>query len=506
MSQIKTCHNAICSSSVMTFLDNFTEHGGKNLSKDAKLQQLLTAFEGVKYLEGTILYEQGDTEADCMHIIAEGECSISIDGQDLPDPYGTMTPGSIIGELALLYDSARTATVTCKTDVYAYRLDVKSFKTFLSSNSSDEEILKAELKKIDSVLDKLSGVKTRYGGEIIRPFKPSRSWLWGRWNGTILQHAWKAALFNSLITLGLTFFVRALCMMEVTWKLGMLPDTTNSFILHLLGVNRLWFYLMSLTTFILTFFLSQAYRLWREMYTVARVVQGRLQDIGFIVATSAKRTEEGDYTAESEALIDDVAMYTRLWHLFLWAKQSQSYSILLTNRGFSRMLSRGYLTQKQYNTMKRLNVNAKPQNACLAWVMTRCMQGIDQGTLTGDIAVRQVLMNHVCELRSTSACIGDKLAGRMPLAYAHIVQVLVDAFLFLSPVALYCELGAWSAPAVGLMTLFYSGLLDLAKILLDPLNNDNFYNDSVNMDVGVLIRESNAGSTTWKYGAEVLPF
>lgn len=110
------------------------------------------------------------------------------------------------------------------------------------------------------------------------------------------------------------------------------------------------------------------------------------------------------------------------------------------------------------------------------------------------------------DLRGTFAGISDQLSGRIPLAYAHFVQVLVDSFLLIAPVALYSELGVWCIPAVGLLTLFYAGLLDLAKILLDPFDNDGFYEAFVNVDVGVLIREGNTGSTRWKYSAETLPF
>ena len=53
---------------------------------------------------------------------------------------------------------------------------------------------------------------------------------------------------------------------------------------------------------------------------------------------------------------------------------------------------------------------------------------------------------------------------------------------------------------------FLTQLLDLSKLLLDPLDNDDFYNDSVNMDIPVLIRESNSGSTRWSQGAKYLPF
>ena len=126
------------------------------------------------------------------------------------------------------------------------------------------------------------------------------------------------------------------------------------------------------------------------------------------------------------------------------------------------------------------------------------------------ILTNQALSSHFyfCfkDLRGTIADIADALDGRMPLAYAHFVQLLVDTLLFISPFALYSEMGVWSIPAVGLLTLFYAGLLDLSKILLDPLDNDMYYDASVNVDIGVLIRETNAGSARWKFAAETLPF
>jgi len=118
-----------------------------------------------------------------------------------------------------------------------------------------------------------------------------------------------------------------------------------------------------------------------------------------------------------------------------------------------------------------------------------------------------MLISKISDLRGTLGGVGDSLDGRIPIAYAHFVQLIVDIFLALAPFALYSELGIWSVPAVGILNIFYSGMLDLAKILLDPLDNSDFYKKSmVNMDIGVLIRESNAGSNRWKAGLEKLPF
>ncbi|KAL7450137.1 hypothetical protein ACHAWC_002108, partial [Mediolabrus comicus] len=361
------------------------------------------------------------------------------------------------------------------------------------------------IKKIDQVIDKISGVKTRYGGDIIRQYKPARKWLWGRWKGTILQQAWTAAAANMMISICFIATLRHFC--KPTWAVGQIPDATFPIVSRLSALAKLWHYLMSITTFILTFFLSQAYGLWRGMYTTTRKIQGRINDIGFLVASTVERDDQGRYTKRGEALLDDVGNYTRLFHVFCWAKYTKKFEILQSARGMSRMLSRGIITRKEYNTLSSLSSrNGGPHNACLTWILIKCLTAMKENTLPNDHALRDVLFHKMCDLRGTFAGISDQLDGRIPLAYAHIVQILVDCFLLIAPFALYSELGIWSIAAVGLLTLFYSGLLDLAKILLDPLDNDGFYDASVNMDIGVLIRESNSGSTRWKYSAELLPF
>jgi hypothetical protein len=66
----------------------------------------------------------------------------------------------------------------------------------------------------------------------------------------------------------------------------------------------------------------------------------------------------------------------------------------------------------------------------------------------------------------------------------------------------YAELGIFSVLSVGILTLFYSGLLDLAKVFLDPLDNEDYREGCVYIDLAVLIRESNSASTRWMNAAE----
>jgi predicted membrane chloride channel (bestrophin family) len=191
----------------------------------------------------------------------------------------------------------------------------------------------------------------------------------------------------------------------------------------------------------------------------------------------------------------------------MWASFSKTLNVLLSDFGIRRMIGRGVLSRRQYATLQKLEPEVTPQHACIVWIISRCLQGMKEQSIPDDLVLRDKIFERSLELQGYFAGVGGQLAGKIPLAYAHFVQILVDSFLLLAPFALYSELGIWSIPAVGILTLFYSGLLDLSKILLHPLgNDDDTYNESVNMDLAVIIRESNAGSTRWMSGGEALPF
>ena len=94
----------------------------------------------------------------------------------------------------------------------------------------------------------------------------------------------------------------------------------------------------------------------------------------------------------------------------------------------------------------------------------------------------------------------------MPLAYVHFVQVLVDILCALPPLALYPRAGAAAVFIVGTVGLFFGGLLELSKTLLDPfgsrrVSNANFLAD---VQIDVLVAETNAGLRFWPERVEAL--
>ena len=65
-------------------------------------------------------------------------------------------------------------------------------------------------------------------------------------------------------------------------------------------------------------------------------------------------------------------------------------------------------------------------------------------------------------------------------------------------------MGFYSVISVGILTLFYRGLLDLSKEFLDPLDGEDYCDGAVYLNLGVFIREVNSASTRWFRGAAKL--
>ncbi len=361
-------------------------------------------------------------------------------------------------------------------------------------------------KEIDDVSAVMHEVSGTVGGHIIRPFQPERLWLWRCWSGTVLQQTLPSVAINMGATMLLVVWIRRLT--GASWPVGLKPDASHPLIARLALFDDVWKYLMTLTTFILTFFLGEAFALWKRVYTVGRQIQGRLNDVSLMLATHAKRDEYGRYTPQAHELLESVSTNIRAFHLLLWASCSKHYSCLLTEQGSLQLVHRGILTRTQVNTLANMELLPPTQWHCvlLEWIMIQLQDGFHLGALQGGAPVQLVLLEKCCELRGTFGSIGDVLAGRMPLAYTHLVQILVDSLLFCAPFALYAELGEFSIVSVGILTLFYSGLLDLSKVLLDPLDNEDYCQGSIKIDLSVLIRETNAASNRWRIGAETLPF
>jgi CRP/FNR family transcriptional regulator, cyclic AMP receptor protein len=96
------------------------------------LQLLAGACQERKYSAGSTLIKQGDTGVG-LYVITGGTVRITkaTDPDKAEIDLGTAGPGNVIGEMSLLDDLPRSATVTAVNDVTALLLPVWEFRTTL---------------------------------------------------------------------------------------------------------------------------------------------------------------------------------------------------------------------------------------------------------------------------------------------------------------------------------------------------------------------------------------
>ena len=87
----------------------------------AKLKLLAFMSERVGYDAGKVVFRQGD-RGDAAYLIIDGEADILIDTPNGPLTVATLGANDIVGEMAILGDVPRTATVQAKGRLVALRI------------------------------------------------------------------------------------------------------------------------------------------------------------------------------------------------------------------------------------------------------------------------------------------------------------------------------------------------------------------------------------------------
>ena len=144
----------------------------------------------------------------------------------------------------------------------------------------------------------------------------------------------------------------------------------------------------------------------------------------------------------------------------------------------------------------------------LEWVGQYAMEGLELEILghpgKPNTGLEENLLRQLTALRGEYFNLGDLAAGRIPLAYVHLVQVLVDCLIFFAPFSLYSDMGSLAVPLTGLLTLFYKGLLELSKSFLDPFGVEGYKGQNIRADV--LVSELNFGAASrWVVGSKIRP-
>jgi CRP-like cAMP-binding protein len=103
----------------------FSELDGRQLKKLAALSRE-RIFE-----PGTTVVRQGEMSGVGFFVVTDGEASVDIDGHEV----STLSAGDHFGELALVSEAERTATVTARTRLRCLEIAFWDFRDFAHANA-----------------------------------------------------------------------------------------------------------------------------------------------------------------------------------------------------------------------------------------------------------------------------------------------------------------------------------------------------------------------------------
>jgi len=95
------------------------------------LERLARSFKERTFEAGSTVAAEGKGGAG-FFVIESGEASVSVRGEER----GKLGPGDYFGEIALIDDGARSATVTADSDLRCYGLTSWEFRPLVESNAS----------------------------------------------------------------------------------------------------------------------------------------------------------------------------------------------------------------------------------------------------------------------------------------------------------------------------------------------------------------------------------
>ena len=92
----------------------------------SELERVAELAEQVEVEPGAVLIDQGRVGQEC-YVILEGQASV-LAGDE---PVASLSPGSMVGEMALIEHRPRNASVVAETPMLLVAFDTKAFKTLL---------------------------------------------------------------------------------------------------------------------------------------------------------------------------------------------------------------------------------------------------------------------------------------------------------------------------------------------------------------------------------------
>ena len=98
---------------------------------DKELEDIASSMRERRFKAGDTVTQEGAGGVG-FFVVEEGEADVTVGGE----AKGSVGPGQYFGEIALINESPRTATLTARTDMLCYGMTPWDFRPLVESNST----------------------------------------------------------------------------------------------------------------------------------------------------------------------------------------------------------------------------------------------------------------------------------------------------------------------------------------------------------------------------------
>jgi len=127
----------------------------------AKLKLMAFASERVTYKPGQTLFKEGE-RGDAAYIVLKGTADIIISGDNGPLRVAELSENEIIGEIAILCDIPRTATVQAATELTTLKITAELFfRMLMDFPEMGVEIMRVLAHRLEQTTAQLRKVQAR---------------------------------------------------------------------------------------------------------------------------------------------------------------------------------------------------------------------------------------------------------------------------------------------------------------------------------------------------------
>jgi CRP/FNR family transcriptional regulator, cyclic AMP receptor protein len=96
-----------------------------------EVEQIASSFKERRFSEGETVTREGSGGA-AFYVIGSGEAKVSVGGKERT----TLGPGDYFGEIALIDEGARAATITASSELVCYGLTLWEFRPLVQENAA----------------------------------------------------------------------------------------------------------------------------------------------------------------------------------------------------------------------------------------------------------------------------------------------------------------------------------------------------------------------------------